>query len=202
MSRAAPVAGTTSQLPLFPLNAVLFPGGPLSLRIFETRYVDMVRRCMRDQSGFGVVLIRSGAEAGEVARSAAIGTLANIVDFNQLPDGLLGITALGSHRFRVLRRWRADDGLNVADVEWLAEAVEVAPTEIHEHLGQLLRKFLPELDEVYRFVQADFGSAAWISARLAELLPVSLEDKQAWLEMDDPLERLNAVAPFIRRPPH
>jgi Lon protease-like protein len=102
---AAPAPGTTAQIPLFPLNTVLFPGGPLPLRIFETRYTDMVRRCMREQSGFGVVMIQAetaagpGPETDKLARTAETGTLATIVDFNQLSDGLLGITCIGGSRF-------------------------------------------------------------------------------------------------------
>ena len=92
---------TRSTIPLFPLNTVLFPGGPLKLRIFEPRYVDMIGRCMREDTGFGVALIIEGVEAGGPARTANVGTLARIVDFEQLKDGLLGITAHGGERFRI-----------------------------------------------------------------------------------------------------
>src|SRR3954471_9982366 len=104
---------------LFPLHTVLFPGGPLPLRIFETRYVDMVRRCTREQRPFGVVLIQEGDEAGPVSTTATVGCTARIADFYTLQDGLLGISCVGEHKFRVLRVWRADDGLNMAEVEWL-----------------------------------------------------------------------------------
>ena len=86
---------STGALPLFPLNTVLFPGGPLSLRIFEPRYLDMVRRCLKERGGFGVVLILEGLEAGVVGRVADTGTSARIVDFDTLPDGLLGIVCVG-----------------------------------------------------------------------------------------------------------
>jgi len=91
------------DIPLFPLNTVLFPGGPLSLRIFEPRYLDLVRDCTRNGSGFGVCLILQGREAGEPAVPAAVGTFARIVDFYTLSDGLLGIRAEGGERFRVER---------------------------------------------------------------------------------------------------
>src|SRR6516165_3033400 len=102
---ASPAVQETT-IPLFPLNTVLFPGGPLPLRIFETRYLDMVRHCMRERCPFGVVLIRAGAEVGAVAETTAIGTTARIVDFNSMPDGLLGISCIGERKFRVLRRWQ------------------------------------------------------------------------------------------------
>src|SRR3954451_7087360 len=90
-----------AQLSLFPLNTVLFPGGPLPLRIFEPRYVDMVRKCMREGAPFGVLLIRSGQEVGEVSSAASIGTSARIVDFHQMPDGLLGLICTGEQKFRL-----------------------------------------------------------------------------------------------------
>ena len=94
-------------IPLFPLHTVLFPGGPLPLRIFEIRYTDMVRRCMREQQPFGVLLIEEGDEAGDVATTATVGCSARIADFHTLHDGLLGISCVGVRKFRVLRVWRA-----------------------------------------------------------------------------------------------
>ncbi len=198
MSPQTDVANAVS-LPLFPLNTVLFPDGPLPLRIFETRYTDMVRRCMRERASFGVLLIRAGAEVGAVASTAEIGTSARIVDFYQLPDGLLGITCVGERKFRVLERTRAPDGLNVGRIEWLPREAETQlPTE-HTHLGQLLRKLLPELSELYQAVPKRFDDAGWVSCRLAEILPLELSDKQSLLELDDGLVRLGRVAPLIRR---
>jgi hypothetical protein len=197
---SAPARDLPSEIPLFPLNTVLFPGGPLPLRIFEPRYVDMVRHCMREGSAFGVVLIRAGGEVGEVARTAEVGTTARIVDFSQLPDGLLGISCLGERRFRILRRWRQADGLNQAAVEWLPDA---APEPLGAELGflsDLLRRVLPELGEIYANVPKRFDDAGWVGARLTEILPLSLPDKQALLEIDDPGVRLAQLAPLIRRP--
>ncbi|HPF25676.1 MAG TPA: LON peptidase substrate-binding domain-containing protein [Steroidobacteraceae bacterium] len=190
----------TAQIPLFPLNVVLFPGGPLPLRIFETRYTDMVRHCMREQSAFGVVLIRSGGEAGAVAKTAEIGTTARIVDFSQLPDNLLGITCVGERKFRVLTRWRESDGLNKAQVQWLAPEPAIALPPDTRHLSAILRKVLPELDEVYQHVEKHFEDSAWVGARITELIPLELNDKQALLELNDPLERLQRLAPMIKRP--
>lgn len=196
---AEPKIAATVEIPLFPLNTVLFPGGPLPLRIFEPRYVDMVRRCMKDNLAFGVVLIRAGAEAGAVASFADVGTSARIVDFSQLPDGLLGISCLGERKFRVVRRWRQADGLNVGEVEWQPAEAEVALPAEHEHLGRLLKKVLPEIGGIYEQVPKKFADASWVGCRLVELLPISMSDKQACLEIDDPLQRIERVSPLIRR---
>jgi Lon protease-like protein len=113
----------------------LFPGGPLPLRIFETRYTDMVRRCMREQQPFGVVLIQDGEEAGEVATTATVGCTARIADFHTLQDGLLGISCVGDRKFRVERVWRAADGLNMGEVLWLPPEPEMTLPGQYERLG-------------------------------------------------------------------
>lgn len=194
------VSESSAEIPLFPLNTVLFPGGPLPLRIFEPRYVDMVRYCMRERAPFGVVLIRAGVEAGgAVSSTADVGTSARIVDFFQMPDGLLGLKCLGERKFRVSSRRTQSDGLNMGTVEWLPpERTADLPSE-YAHLGQLLRKVLPELGEVYETVPKHFEDAGWVSARLAEILPINLADKQLCLELEDPVQRLARLSPFIRR---
>jgi Lon protease-like protein len=196
-SRSATPA--SAEIPLFPLNTVLFPGGPLPLRIFEPRYVDMVRYCMREQAPFGVVLIRVGAEAGAVTSAADVGTSARIVDFYQMPDGLLGIRCAGEHKFKVTERRVQSDGLNMGTVQWAPPEQPVELPMQYAHLGQVLRKVLPELGEIYEPVPKHFDDAAWVSARLAEILPINLAEKQYCLELDDPVQRLARLSPFIRR---
>jgi uncharacterized protein len=146
-----------------------------------------------------VLLIRAGAEVGEVTSTADVGTSARIVDFHQMQDGLLGIVCLGDRRFRVLTRRTQPDGLHVGDVEWLPDQAGAAVPDEHLHLGDLLEKVLPELGEIYQLVEHRLEDAAWVSARLAEILPISLADKQSCLEMDDPVARLARLAPLIRR---
>lgn len=190
----------SAEMPLFPLNTVLFPGGPLPLRIFEPRYVDMVRACMRDGAPFGVVMIRAGREvgAGAVSSTATIGTAARVIDFDQLPDGLLGIVCEGAQKFRVEDRRVAPDGLNVGTITWLpVDAAVPLPSE-HAHLGQLLRRVLPKLGNAYSMLPTSFEDAGWVSSRLVEILPLTLADKQECLELDDPVARLERIAPFIR----
>jgi hypothetical protein len=194
------VSGTSRELALFPLNTVLFPGGPLPLRIFEPRYVDMVRRCLREESGFGVILIERGTEAGGPAEFSALGTEARIVDFSRLEDGLLGITCLGQQRIRVVEAWRQPDGLNVGRVHDVEPDAAVPLPPEYGHLGDVVRSVLKEFGPLYQFAEPRYDDAAWVGYRLAELLPLSLPDKQALLELSDPLERLAAIAPIVRLP--
>lgn len=186
------------ELPLFPLHAVLFPGGPLPLRIFEPRYLDMVSRCLREQSGFAVVLIGEGGDAEGAVSFAATGTEARIVDFDRLDDGLLGIRCIGLGRVRVVEAWRDPDGLNRGRVmDIAADPVVPVPAE-QAWLADVVRQVLPEAGETYAQVEIR-DDAGWVGNRLAEMLPLSLADKQLLLEMTDPLERLVALEPAVSR---
>ncbi len=188
----------SSVIALFPLHTVLFPGGPLPLRIFETRYTDMVRRCMRENQPFGVVLIEDGDEAGVVATTATVGCTARIVDFHTLHDGLLGISCVGERKFGVQRVWRAADGLNTAEVAWLGEEPALPLPAGCERLATTLRRALDELAEHYEKVERKFDDASWVGSRLSELLPIELAEKQALLELHDPIERLNALLTVVK----
>jgi uncharacterized protein len=188
-----------NSIALFPLNIVLFPDGALPLRIFETRYLDMVRRCMRETQAFGVVLIREGNEVGP-AETFDVGTLAKIVDFHQLSDGLLGLSCVGQQRFRILNRSRQGDGLNLADVEWLTPEPKVAVPARHARLAELLKNVLPQLGEVYTDIDMRLDDAAWVGHRLAEILPIALTEKQSCLELDDPIRRLDVLEPRTQGP--
>jgi Lon protease-like protein len=190
----------SNVISLFPLHTVLFPGGPLPLRIFETRYTDMVRRCTREQQSFGVLLIQDGDEAGEVATTATVGCSARIADFHTLHDGLLGISCVGERKFRVSRVWRASDGLNMGEVTWLPAERAVVLPERYGHLAETVRRALEDLSEHYEHVERKFDDATWIGARLTELLPIELADKQALLELEDPIERLETLLSVVPSP--
>jgi uncharacterized protein len=188
------------SIALFPLNIVLFPEGRLPLRIFETRYIDMVRSCMRGNLNFGVVLSRDGSEVG-AADSFDVGTTAKIVDFHQLSDGFLGLSCVGEQRFRILRRSRQTDGLNLAEVDWLAPEPVVAVPSRHAHLADLLKTVLPQLGEVYTNIPMRLDDAAWVGHRLTEILPIAATEKQFSLELDDPLKRLDMLEPMAKKKP-
>jgi Lon protease-like protein len=193
-------AARVPELPLFPLRTVLFPGGLLPLRIFESRYVDMVGRCMSEGGEFGVVLITRGGETGEVGALAGLGTSARIIDFDTLPDGLLGLMCRGARRFQLRAQRQQADGLYLGTIEWCTAAPPSPLLPEQLPLARLLRRVLKELGGMARHLEENFGDAGWVADRLAELLPLTSGVRQELLELDDPQERMRRLAPLIEVP--
>ncbi len=185
------------RVPLFPLNTVLFPGGPLPLRIFEARYLDMISHCMRHESPFGVLLIRDGDEAG-ASTTHNVGTLARITDWYQGSDGLLGITAIGEQRFRLIASQRQDDGLNIGEIEVLDSEPNLPLPEEYEEIATILAGVLDDLGRLYESLDRHFDDAGWVTSRFVEILPIDLEEKQRCLEQNDPVERLRIVRELLK----
>jgi uncharacterized protein len=189
----------SNEYPLFPLSAVLFPGGQLALRIFEPRYLAMVRDCTRDSRPFGVsLLLRSDSE--DISSALAVGTLARIVDFYTMPDGLLGIRAQGEQRFHVDQARTRDDGLLIGQVTlWPDEPTQELPPE-YSVLARLAQGLVENLVEgAPAPTKSELDDAAWISFRLAELLPFSLSEKQQLLELTESNERLQRIVDALPR---
>ena len=158
----------------------------------------MVRNCMKTDSDFGVVAIRHGAEAGPVDVHA-VGTTAEIVEWSQEPDGLLGLAVAGRRRFRVEAVSQQPDGLYLARVDWLAPEAPI-PLGPDDHWArELLRKILVEAMGDEAESVSELEDAAWVGWRLAELLPLELEDRQALLELDDVSERLSRLRSLVAR---
>ena len=190
----------TFELPLFPLRTVLFPGAVLPLKIFEQRYLSLVRDCARDETGFGVCLIREGEEAVSPVKPAQVGTCAEIVDWYTLEDGLLGVTTIGTDRFRTRNVWREDDGLFMAEVALLDEPPATAVPEAYSVLSDVLARFMEKVGANYpQSTPEHLQDACWVGYRLAELLPLSGIEKQHMLEMDDPVQRLQQLLDVMPR---
>jgi len=184
------------DLAIFPLQTVLFPGGRLPLRLFEQRYLDMAKACLREEAPFGVCLIREGAEVGAPAEPMAVGTLARIASWDMEQLGVLQIVARGERRFRILERHVQPDGLARARVE-LLEETDATPAQ-DDICVRILRRAIESGGEALIEPPARYGSAAWVSARLAELLPLSPESRQRLLEMDSALDRLEILRRLVR----
>ncbi len=185
------------KVPLFPLQTVLYPGGPLPLRIFEPRYLDMVSACLKSDTPFGVVLIREGHETGP-ATTYDVGTLARISDWYQGSDGLLGITAVGEKRFRLLGTTRQRDGLNIGDIEVIDTERAAELPEEYQPMAQILAGVLGNLGRLYETLDTKYEDAGWVGYRFAEILPIPPEQKQSCLEIEDPIERLQMVREVLR----
>jgi Lon protease-like protein len=193
-------------LPLFPLRTVLLPGARLRLRIFEPRYLDMVRDCARRGAGFGVCALLAGDEAGPgPVMPAAFGTEARLVDFETTPDGLLGITVEGGRRFHVAGEVKVrDNGLLVGEVQWREAPLGVVPLRPeHGLLSLLLARILEQVGGLHDKAPAMLlDCAEWVGWRLAELLPLELDARQSLLQEDDPharMERLLALVSDLPR---
>lgn len=195
-----------STIPIFPLDAVLFPGGVLPLRVFEARYVDMVRDCVRDDSGFGVCRITAGSEVGEPAEHEAIGCMARIHSWDMEQPGMLQIWCRGETRFRVIDREIRPDGLIRANVTWLPDDEDAALPAEFEGCAQLLRRVVADIveheaDPPRRLIAEpyDFDSLVWVSNRLAELLPLASRAKHSLMCAESPLARMTVVRDQLRR---
>lgn len=188
------------EIPLFPLRTVLFPGGYLPLRIFEQRYLTMVRDCARHDTGFGVCLISEGEEAVSPVKTTEVGTYAQIVDWYTLEDGLLGVSATGTVRFMTENTWQEEDGLFRARVQVLPEPPECAVPEAFSILSEVLGRFMEKLDHQYpEYTPAHLQNAVWVGYRLSELLPLSGIEKQHLLEHADPIDRLQGLIDIMPR---
>lgn len=187
-----------ATLGLFPLQVVLVPGACLGLRIFEARYLDLVRECGRTGGGFGICLVLEGSEPGAPAVPAAFGTEALIEDFGTSDEGLLTLRVRGARRFHVRRTRVRDNGLLVGDVEWCPDDDGGRIRPEHALLSTLLRGILEQVGTApLGIVEEHFDDAAWVGWRLAEVLPLSDTQRQALLQEDDPHGRLQQLVALI-----
>jgi Lon protease-like protein len=198
------------RIALFPLNTVLFPGGVLPLRVFETRYMDMVRDCMREETPFGVCLITQGGETGQPAQTEAIGCLARIGDWDMEQLGVLSIRCRGIQRFRVVERSVESNGLQRAEVELLDADDDEPLAPEYEPCANLLRKVIDDqrgqvADDRTEAAVLPFdppfvlGSSSWVGNRLCEVLPVPLKAKQKLMELSDARTRLDILMQYLRQ---
>jgi Lon protease-like protein len=189
------------DLPLFPLHAVLFPGGVLPLRVFEQRYMDMVAACMKDKTPFGVCLIADGAEVAQPGGAPTVphevGTLAQVVEWDMAQLGLLQVTVQGGARFRVLSRRVESSGLIRAEVAALPPEPEREIPAGQARLVPLLRAIIEDLAERAPPAPYRFADASWVGYRWCEVLPIPLLARQKLLELDDSVSRLEIIDRYL-----
>ncbi|POR56227.1 hypothetical protein B0G62_101624 [Paraburkholderia eburnea] len=199
-----------ADLPLFPLHTVLFPGGLLPLKIFEARYLDMARECLREKTPFGVCLLKSGGEVAlpdEPSVPEAVGCLAEIEQCDVETFGMLLIRAQGTRRFRLLSHRAQPDGLLVGMAEPLPDDI---PLEGSEHLArfgacaEVLERIIATIRErdaaSVPFAEPfRFDDPTWVSNRLAEVLPIALRARQKLMELNDAGARLDIVHHYMQQ---
>ncbi|PVY92494.1 hypothetical protein C8C95_3365 [Acidovorax sp. 99] len=201
---------TLSSLPLFPLGSVLFPDGVLALRVFEVRYLDMVRKCHRTGAPFGVVALTQGQEVRQAGapeeRFNDIGTLAIIEQLETPQPGLVTLLCRGSQRFRITQRHHLQHGLWIADVDHVEQDLTVpVPDDLKKAstaLAQVLHTLQvrdPDMPHLVTPTAAQLNDCGWVANRWCELLPVPLELKQRLMELDNPLVRLELVEDVLER---
>jgi len=193
----APAAPVRMEIPLFPLDTVLFPGGVLPLKIFEQRYLDMAAACMKEGQPFGISLIATGKEVGGLAEPHAVGTLAEIANWEMEQLGILMVTAHGGKRFRILERHATSDRLLRATVEIIDDDGPLPMPPERQRLLPLLRRIASDIGPA-RFPEPHrFDDAEWVGYRITEILPVQNLAKQKLLELEDPLSRLEILEKFL-----
>jgi uncharacterized protein len=204
------MSASTQWLPLFPLNAVLFPDGVLPLKVFEARYIDMVRECLRNDAPFGIVKILAGQEVGAAAQPEQIGCLAHISQWDMQEQGILLVYVRGGERFRILQTRVLPDQRMEAQVEAIAPEAVTSITDTHLSCAKALKSVIDEIEskgrnehgEVFlspfaRPIQLD--SAAWVANRWCEILPIPLKARQKLLELDDAKNRLEIVHQYLQQ---
>lgn len=187
--------------PLFPLNTVLFPGSILQLKIFEQRYLSLVKSCMKNTHGFVVVLINDGHEVNDTPTIHCIGTYVEITDFETLDNGLLGITIKAKHKVMIKNTTAQHDGLLNGDVEKIPED-DTADQELlddYHHLKEVLESLIQHPLLIKQYTDVDYDSAVETSYRLSEFLPTSNINKQALLETIDVKDRLVKIETLINQ---
>jgi Lon protease-like protein len=202
LRRAVPERGRT-ELPLFPLKTVLFPGGVLPLRIFEQRYIEMAKACLKDEQPFGVCLITQGEEVAHdpavLPEFSAIGTLATIASWDMPELGILHVTARGGERFQVRSRRVEANGLVVAETARIPAEPAVALASRFEPMVRLLELVAARVGP-HQFPEARaYDDASWVGYRLAEVLPLPLSIKQGMLEINDSDMRLALLQKFLQQ---
>jgi len=186
-------------IPIFPLGTVLFPGSLLPLRIFEVRYIDMAKTCLKEGSGFGVCLIREGAEVGAPAVPEPVGCLARIIDCDVEELGILKVRAEGLERFRIVSSETTKQGLVMGVVERLEAEADAPQTPALAECAEFLAKVIAGVGAERFREPLRFDDATWVSFRLAEILPLKTEVKQKLLELTDATLRLAVLHRFLRQ---
>lgn len=199
-----------SWLPLFPLKTVLFPGGILPLKVYETRYIDMVRECMKQNAPFGIVLIKSGQEAGAPAEPEAVGCLAHVSQWDMPSEDFMLLRTLGGERFRILETRALPDQRLEGRIEMIEADGDIPISNMHVNCAQSLKIVIDDIDAKGKAEHGNsfdspfarpmrLDSAAWVANRWCEILPIPLKARQKLLELNNAESRLSIVYQYLQQ---
>ncbi|MGH8671718.1 MAG: LON peptidase substrate-binding domain-containing protein [Burkholderiales bacterium] len=185
------------EIPIFTLSSVLFPGGVLALRVFEQRYMDMTKNCLKEGTPFGVCLIRDGPEVGSAAQPEEVGCLARITDWDMSQLGVLDISTVGAERFHILDYRVNPDQLVIARALPIPDEPPQTLPQSHRICAHIVERVVNRVGEKHFPAPHLYDDAVWVGYRLAEILPIEIAQRQQMLEIQDSLIRIHQLHQII-----
>ncbi|MBT3548417.1 MAG: hypothetical protein HOI56_01295 [Gammaproteobacteria bacterium] len=187
------------SIPFFPLQSIVLPGGIFPLRIFERRYLDMVRDCIKDETGFCITLIRNNSQEEYITNIYNYGCYVKITDWNQLDDGLLGITVEGINKIKVLDSNLDETNLLTGTIENIETEKEYMIPQKYLLLSKFYKKIYPGIKHIIRFKKEKYADASWVGFRLIECLPLDSSSKNKLIAMNNAIDRLDMLYKIVQK---
>ena len=188
-----------NQIPMFPLKSIVLPGGLFPLRIFERRYINMVKNCLKNETGFCITLVREESENGYITNVYNYGCYVKIVDWNQLEDGLLGIIVEGIKKIHVLECNLNEDNLLQGSIEDIEVEKEYMVPQKYLSLSKFYKKIYPNIKDFISFKKERYADATWVSFRLTECLPLDSSTKNKLIALDNAFDRLDKLNEIVNK---
>ena len=188
-----------NQIPMFPLKSIVLPGGLFPLRIFERRYINMVKNCLKNETGFCITLVRAESDNGYITNIYNYGCYVKIIDWNQLEDGLLGITVEGIKKVHVLESSLDEDNLLQGSIEDIEVEKEYMLPQKYLSLSKFYKKIYPNIKDFISFKKERYADATWVSYRLTECLPLDSSTKNKLIALDNAFDRLDKLNEIVNR---
>ena len=188
-----------NQIAMFPLKSIVLPGGLFPLRIFERRYINMVKNCLKNETGFCITLVRAESDNGYITNVYNYGCYVKIVDWNQLEDGLLGITVEGIKKIHVLECNLNEDNLLQGSIEDIEVEKEYMVPQKYLSLSKFYKKIYPNIKDFISFKKERYADATWVSFRLTECLPLDSSTKNKLIALDNAFDRLDKLNEIVNK---
>ena len=188
-----------NDIPLFPLKSIVLPGGLFPLRIFERRYLDMIKDCIKEEKGFCIALVRDNTNEEFITSIYNYACYVEIIDWNQLEDGLLGITVEGKNKVHITNSSLNNSNLLVGNIEAIEAEKEFMIPQKYIILSKFYRKIYPGIKNFISFKKERFADATWVGYRLVECLPLDASSKNKLIASNDAIERLDKIYNIVNK---